>query len=62
MWVGAVEHGGTNKAGSGPRYAAMETSGDVLGSPSLQGVLGPVRRAALGPRAMSCVLDDRFHV
>ncbi|TNN25860.1 hypothetical protein EYF80_064007 [Liparis tanakae] len=32
MWVGAAERGGTNKAGSGPRYAAVETSGDVLGS------------------------------
>lgn len=37
MWVGATEHvaGETNKAGSG--CATMETSGDVLGSPSLQG-------------------------
>lgn len=37
MWVGAAEHvaGETNKAGS--RCATMETSGDVLGSPSLWG-------------------------
>lgn len=37
MWVGAAEHvaGETNKAGSG--CATMETSGDVLGSPSLRG-------------------------
>lgn len=53
MWVGAAEHvaGETNKAGSG--CATMETSGDILGSPSLRGVEGNrvparVRRADTG--------------